>query len=355
MKKSLFMLGVAVAALASCTNEEVVSVPESRAISFKPFVNYSTRANVTETTGANLTSFYVFGNYTEGTWTPVFTNVEVKGGTVGESGTTSWTPTQNAYWQASQKYRFAAYSNGNAQIENAAFSASEQKLTFSSYSPTSTSDLIVAVPKEMISAASTTDNEPVDLSFIHMLSEIKFTFNNTDSYNYTVEISDIKVNAVKTATGTCTYAESTPTINWTTSQSNGDYEFGTLKDIAQAVDAEKHTHDVSLFVIPQGNTNSLNVTFTATISDESGKLRSSKFTATLGYEATSTEEGSPEVGTDNTWTPGYRYNYVATLNGSQIKDDDDPSAPDLQPIKFDVVKITDWVEGNSTTVTPTAD
>ena len=33
MKKSFFVLGVAVAALASCTNEEVVDMPQSRASS----------------------------------------------------------------------------------------------------------------------------------------------------------------------------------------------------------------------------------------------------------------------------------------------------------------------------------
>ncbi len=50
MKKSFFVLGVAVAALASCTNEEVVDMPQSRAIQFGTFVNHSTRSSVTETT-----------------------------------------------------------------------------------------------------------------------------------------------------------------------------------------------------------------------------------------------------------------------------------------------------------------
>ena len=44
MKKSFFVLGVAVAALASCTNEEVVDMPQSRAIQFGTFVNHSTRS-----------------------------------------------------------------------------------------------------------------------------------------------------------------------------------------------------------------------------------------------------------------------------------------------------------------------
>ena len=70
MKKSFLMLGVAVAALASCSNEEVVDMPQSRAIQFETFVNHSTRSSVTETTEENLNKFFVFGNYGEGTWTP---------------------------------------------------------------------------------------------------------------------------------------------------------------------------------------------------------------------------------------------------------------------------------------------
>ena len=96
MKKSFFVLGVAVAALASCTNEEVVDMPQSRAIQFGTFVNHSTRSSVTETTEQNLQKFFVFGNYDD-SWTSVYTNVQVDGGTVGAEGTV-WNPTQTAYW-----------------------------------------------------------------------------------------------------------------------------------------------------------------------------------------------------------------------------------------------------------------
>ena len=78
MKKSFFVLGVAVAALASCTNEEVVDMPQSRAIQFGTFVNHSTRGGVTETTDKNLTKFFVFGSYDD-SWTPVYSNVLVEG------------------------------------------------------------------------------------------------------------------------------------------------------------------------------------------------------------------------------------------------------------------------------------
>ena len=159
MKKSFFVLGVAVAALASCSNEEVVDMPQSRAIQFETFVNHSTRSSVTETTEENLNKFFVFGNYGEGTWTPVYTNVEVTGGNVGDQS--GWNPVQTAYWQSGEKYRFGAYSDGNSKIENenVDFIEGEQKLTFTDYTANNAKDLIVAIPDEKTPQAS--DNTPV--------------------------------------------------------------------------------------------------------------------------------------------------------------------------------------------------
>ena len=57
MKKSLFMLGAAIVALSSCTQDEVLNVNENRVISFESHVNKNTRA-VTETT-ADLKQFFV--------------------------------------------------------------------------------------------------------------------------------------------------------------------------------------------------------------------------------------------------------------------------------------------------------
>ena len=188
------MLGVAVAALASCTNEEVVDMPQSRAIQFGTFVNHSTRSSVTETTEQNLQKFFVFGNYDD-SWTSVYTNVQVDGGTVGAEGTV-WNPTQTAYWINGKKYRFGAYSNGGNKIENAKFHAEKQELTFENYTVTNDKDLIVAM-SNVKSETDVTTNSPVSLSFYHMLSQVKFTFTNTDSPDYIMKIENIKVNAVK--------------------------------------------------------------------------------------------------------------------------------------------------------------
>lgn len=48
------MLGVAALALASCTNEEVLNVSDSRAIGFDAFVGKTTKADITD---ANIREF----------------------------------------------------------------------------------------------------------------------------------------------------------------------------------------------------------------------------------------------------------------------------------------------------------
>lgn len=342
MKRSFFVLGVAVAALASCTNEEVVDMPQSRAIQFGTFVNHSTRSNVTGTTDKNLTKFFVFGNYGEGTWTPVYSNVQVNGGQVGGTGDQEvWTPAQTAYWIDGKKYRFGAYSDGGNQNSAASFNANEQKMEFDNYTVDNTKDLIVAIPADVTAKAS--DNPRVDLSFYHMLSQVKFTFENTDSHDYIMEISDIKVNAVKTAMGTATYnstGSGAPTIDWETESAlKEDYDFGTLNDIAEEVGDD--THSTTCFVIPQKNQD-LEVTFTATFSDESGEtIASNEFTGSLAYSGTI--EGTKQ----NEWTPGFKYNYTVEINGSTVK-------PDLgkQVIEFKVVDVDEWTEAGETPVTP---
>lgn len=335
MKKSFFVLGVAVAALTSCTNEEVVDMPQSRAIQFGTFVNHSTRSNVTETTEQTFNKFFVFGNYGEDTWTPVYTDVEVKGGTVGEQETV-WRPTQTAYWINGEKYRFAAYSDGRNQNDNVSFEASKQQLVFRNYTVDNTKDLIVALPADVDAKAS--DNTPVNLSFYHMLSQVKFTFENTDSHDYTMKISDIKVNAVKTATGTATYKAEKPSIVWETqSASQEEYNFGILEDIAE--NFAENTHTTTCFVIPQDN-DKLQVTFTATFYDASDKqIASSTFKGDLNYQ------GDTEGTNAGEWTPGFKYNYTVEINGSIVK-------PDLkeQIIEFTVQAVKGWKDAANTDI-----
>ncbi|MFK2809543.1 fimbrillin family protein [Bacteroides fragilis] len=340
MKKSFFVLGVAVAALASCTNEEVVDMPQSRAIQFGTFVNHSTRSSsssVTETTDLTLNKFFVFGSYDENSkWIPVYTNVQVNGGQVGDKSI--WTPTQTAYWQVSKDYLFGAYSDGDHKNNTATFDETNKQLVFENYTAENGKDLIVAISK-LTSKADATQNTAVNLSFYHMLSQVKFTFENTDSPDYTMKISDIKVSAVKTTKGTATYGKEKPTILWETTSSTpkAEYDFGTIEDIAE--EFKEDTHTTTCFVIPQSNENLL-VTFTATFSDKSGKtIAQNKIKGSLKYSgnAEGTEQGK--------WTEGFKYNYTVEINGSTID-------PDLegQEIKFQVEAVNGWETASNTDI-----
>ena len=78
MKKIFLMLGLAVAAMSSCTNDEVIDLNQSnqKAIGFESFVNKGTRA-IADVDKSSLKEFYVLGYY--GSNSGVFDNSIVLG------------------------------------------------------------------------------------------------------------------------------------------------------------------------------------------------------------------------------------------------------------------------------------
>ena len=331
MKKQILMVAAVALALGGCSKTETTEVAQGRAIGFDAFVGKSTKA-VTEVTDNNLTEFYVFGNYqNEQSWVDVFDNTQVTETTVGASS--EWTPAQTAYWLDGKIYKFGAYANGNGgKLESGvSFDPETETLKFENYDVTAegTGDLIAAVP------AFVTPKQPVALTFNHMLSQVKFTFTNEDADTYTMKISDIKIeSAVTTCTGTYT---NNGGASWNDGTPNGTYDFGTLDNIAGT------TGTTDLLVIPQNNAN-LYVTFTATFTDDSDSetpIAEGNFKASLKYTANGT-------GTDNLWTPGYKYNYTATINASTI---DDTLEENI--IKFEVTAVEGWKD--ATEQKPTLD
>lgn len=335
MKKSFLMLGVAAMALASCTQNEVVEYAENRAIQFDTFVNNNTRAGITEIgkTG-DLTGYYVYGYHTDNV--PVFENVKVTNAGVDKS----------AYWQQGKTYNFAAYSDGNAKLTSGvSFEAKTNTLTISGYTPDNSKDLVAAVADELTCNDPQTQRK-VELSFKHMLSQVKFTFKNEDSRSYKMKISDIKIsNAVKTGTGTL---EGNSVATWSGSLT-GDgvqaYSFDGLDDIA-----EDGTHSTACLVIPQNNAD-LKVTFTATFWDEGSSetqpIKKGQFVASLKYDNSDSVTGTET----SKWTAGFRYNYTVTINGDDINDTQNPGT--LYPIEFDVTEVSGWGDASQST-TPSA-
>lgn len=332
MKTNLFLLGMAVAAFSSCTNEEVTDVAQNRAIKFNQFVENNTR-EVQEV--ESLSSFYVFGKFGEisnSYTTQIFNN---------ESQDTPY------YWVANKFYIFGAYADGNnGKIEDVTFDSAKKQLVFTNYSPDDTKDLVAAISDEVESGDnSTTNDNKVSLTFHHMLSQVKFTFNTTDGKEYQIKISNLKINAVKTSTGNITLKESNNvTINWeNTSATKGDYDYPFISDVANE---NKTASSESKLVIPQNGTDQLNVIFTATVTGGGLDNKTANFTANLSV-AENIAGGSSNA---NTWIPGYRYNYTAEINAKMISEGGE-NTETLYPITFNAT-VNNWETAENQNTTP---
>lgn len=333
MKRSLFMLGVAVAALSGCSQSEILEVAEGRAIGFSSFVNNNTRA-VDEVTEGNLSQYYVFGNY-------------------GSDGSSDWSGqafnnelnTTLYYWQPGKIYRFGAYADGNGgKIASSAvnFDAATQKLTFTNYTPDDTKDLVAAVTGNETADTYIDSKTKVPLNFKHLLSQVKLTFTSTAAATYKLTISDVRI---EQAVSTCTGEYTTTGVTWNTDGSTTKkgyaYDFFGTED--RVISSEVSQYQSKL-VIPQSGTEQLYVYFTATINGEepSGStILTKNFKATLGHTAADGDSG------DNKWQPNYCYNYIANVEIEDIVNNPD----ELVKIQFEVTDVEEWKPVEAGTVT----
>lgn len=337
MKRSLFMLGVAVAALSSCSQSEILEVAEGRAIGFSSFVNNNTRA-VNEVTEDNLSQYYVFGKYQGGEvsdWSGQAFNNELN--------------TTLYYWQPDMTYRFGAYADGNGgkiassgEGATVSFDAANSKLTFTNYTPDDTKDLVAAMTDAAADTYIASPETKVPLNFKHLLSQVKLTFTSTAAATYKLTISDVRI---EEAVSTCTGEYTTSGVIWNTNVSPVKdgyvYDFFGTED--RVISSEVSQYQSKL-VIPQSGTEQLYVYFTATIKGEkpSGSTNlTKKFKATLGHTAA---DGDSD---NNKWQPSYCYNYIANVEIKDIVDNPD----NLVEINFEVTGVEEWKPVEAGTVT----
>lgn len=315
MKKSFLMLGVAAMALASCTNEEVLNVADSRAISFdNAFVNNSTRAAINGVD--DLTKFYVFAGFDSEVDNVYKNNVVTRGGV---KPSYTWTPEYIAYWQDGKAYTFDAYA-ANDKIENAKLQ--DGKLNFTDVTFTDgTNDILVA--EASVPTVDIESVQPVALEFSHVLSQVKFTFGTAiENVNFT--ITGVSFNNV---VNKGSYAASV----WTASSTGSDkqaYSFGDAGSVTN--DAKGSTK--TLIILPQQLSEG-DQTVTFTLKAE-GALALDERTLTAKLPTFDLTEG-------------YSYNFVATLTKDNIKDPENPDE-DFKPIEFTISEedgITDWTSG----------
>ncbi|MBQ8770068.1 MAG: fimbrillin family protein [Bacteroides sp.] len=371
MKKNSWLLGVAVAALTSCTQSEVLDVPEGRTIGFEPFVGKSTRAaqmiqqaqRSGETVAPdNLYQFWVFGRNNGDV---EFDATDEKAKVYYNSALGGFTYDDVRAWQLGHEYSFAAYSNGNkplvtnaqenitastvvtntstlgvehAEIKDNQGNVTGSTLTFKGYE-VGDDDLLAAIVRPKTMPTDVQSATQVPFNFQHMLSLIHIQLeNNTE--NLYLQISDIEfegiikddcVYKIEENVGTGNFDKSILWNNMDTDSNNdGDAATGDYKFIGTGVNADNATAGaingamylkpgdvihLRYFVIPQSNQDMRDIdlyVYSYTYDDE----------AEIKYNPSTTDNVSEhkislavsETG-HQIWQPGYQYHYSGSLSG----------------------------------------
>ncbi len=304
MKKSLFMLGLAVAAMTSCSNDELMEVNTNNVITFESHVNNGTRAAVTD---GGLTNFFVYGYYEDGGVQTVFNGKEVT-----KSGS-AWTYANPVPWTGNI-YHFGAYATGNTSTTVAGVTFASGVLTIPNYTINQEQDLVAAVSGNVDNTGLA--NAAVALNFKHLLSKVKFTINNAATENLTMEVSAITFTAKNQ--GTCAY-NGTP--GWTPTASTTTFTYpATTSNVAQGGTYAPADN----LVLPQ-TTSGLTASFTVKFYNGSTLFDTKEYN-NVALNGTVAE-----------WQAGYIYNYTANVS------------PTMPYIEF-TASVQDWVDGTGSNI-----
>ena len=277
-------------ALTACNSDETVEIAKGNAIGFKTFVNNSTRA-ANDATTTNLESFKVWGLMNKGdkTGTPFVAKEVTKA-----NGTWSYTPP--VYWEKDYAYSFVALAPNEAYTFTAPTAINTWgSLTFENGD--GETDLIYATAKQETVPANGCP-APVSLTFNHMLSRVRFQFENGMLDGSKLTVSNVKINDAYTS-GTATLAEQLADLTWNPVQGTGAIVFGN----AAAMDPNAKAETAHKYMIPA--TKKYNLTFTVTRVHH-GVTDTYNHTVTL-----------PET----TMTQGLSYQFVAKFTAENINPD----------------------------------
>lgn len=312
MKKLYARIVPLVFVLGACSSSDEPADP-SVPVGFS--VQTETRAAVTGTTLPDGSLFKVWGGYDGNN---VFDRREV---TKTASGCT-YTGTE--YWVPGKTYNFHAVYPAELPAGATLTVAGDGTVSVSNFDCSATGgaavDLMTASAPNIKADEIIARQNPVELTFSHLLSHISFVFDNQTGY--TAEVTDISfLIQVKG-----NYISTEPS-RWTTlNPGAGAITLYPAAAPLKVANESSVTSDPAL-VIPQSNTG-VNVTFTVTIREIIDKDTGSTMTVVKRFT-------SPLATTDDEWEMGQRYEYKATLTDKLMEMDG------LTQITLDV-KITDW-------------
>jgi len=221
MKRSIFLLGLAAFAMASCTQEENTAGGTGNAISFGTFVEKATKGTpVTGTVFPVDGDFLVIGYNTSSTLTAVTAYPNFMRQTVTKTDATTYSYFPLRYWPSTGDVSFFAVSPASVStITPAAVSSTIAALPAVSYAvntdPVKQVDLMLASAVNKTSADGT-----VSFSFTHALTKIGFTAKLAADYGENgtyIRITGISLKNVAgtgdfTAAEDGSWSQTTPTV-----------------------------------------------------------------------------------------------------------------------------------------------
>ena len=327
MKKTLLAI-LATVAMVACSNDEIVREAAPEAIGFdNAFVNNSTRSVddpsfTSEEGGKMFNSFRVYGFVEDA---PLFKGTEVTGSGFGENG--NWTYTDTQYWIAGANYDFHAVAPTTTNMSNVAYSAANG-VTFDYNNVSGEEDMLYAFAE---ATGLVSGNEAVEFDFRHILSKVKFSFEN--GYNATNATLKVKNVVITDADATAKVNLNNTVVNWTDNGGSVNIAFGDATDPEATYDnANAYTtvyeSNNERFLIPSVSRD-YNVSFVVDLYISGQLIDVNADDDETGYEHTATVTFAPQA--------GHSYDIKATINAENI----DP-ANEQEEIVFTVKDLNDW-------------
>lgn len=250
--KKLFVSIIAIAALAACAKEELVSVNQE-AIEFGgPFVENATRADYSSTDINTINVYGTVNNVLIYDYTPV-TRPSAETG-VGYND--NWTCGVTQYWIEGATYKFAAL----VDVPKANITSVNGMPASFTYVADGETDVLYDYYTTTGKAKD--QNTTVPFTFKHLLSKVYFTVSNLiNDPKYTYTISDVKVLNTRPDGTYTVYTTDDGTGAWAAKSALTDTEFDSIEDVAFGT-AETNP---ALLLIPT-ETTKVGVSFKVTLS-----------------------------------------------------------------------------------------
>lgn len=252
--KKLFISMLAVAALASCSQEDVIVADKGDLIGFNSFVENATRADYSATDINTINVYGTVNNVLIYNYTPVTRPTTDKG----QGYNDVWTCGVKQYWIAGAPYKFAAL----VDVPKANITPDQYGMPASfTYTADGVTDVLYDYYE---TTGKAKENSIVPFTFKHLLSKVHFTVTNqSELANYTYTISEVKVTNTR-ANGTYTVYTSNDADAagvWSTTLTEGDTTFDPIEDVTNA----EPVSNADLLLIPIPGTK-VGISFTVTLS-----------------------------------------------------------------------------------------